>query len=72
MLQLPAVRNIWNLHSLHGLATLNAEITRQAEMIAYNNVFKLLMVLTLAIIPLILMLRNQGSAGGETPAAALD
>ena len=37
-----------------GLAALNAEITRQAAMIAYIDVFKLLMVMTLALIPLLL------------------
>jgi MFS transporter, DHA2 family, multidrug resistance protein len=69
MLRLPAVRHIWDLHSLHGLAALNAEITRQAEMIAYNNVFRLLMVLTLALIPLLLILRNNRGSEGETPVA---
>jgi len=71
MLRLPNVQAIWNLHTLHGLAALNAEITRQAEMIAYNNVFKLLMVLTLAIVPLILMLR-QARETASGPPAALD
>jgi MFS transporter, DHA2 family, multidrug resistance protein len=40
----------------HGLAALNASVTRQAEMIAYNNDFKLLLVLSLAILPLVLLL----------------
>jgi DHA2 family multidrug resistance protein len=39
-----------------GLAALNASVTRQAEMIAYNNDFKLLLVLTVAILPLVLLL----------------
>jgi DHA2 family multidrug resistance protein len=40
-----------------GLAALNAEVTRQAQMIAYNDDFKLMFVITLALIPLVLLLR---------------
>ena len=40
-----------------GLAALNAAVTRQAQMIAYNDDFKLMFVLTLALIPLVLLLR---------------
>jgi DHA2 family multidrug resistance protein len=42
-----------------GMALLNLDITRQAAMIAYINVFWLLSVLSLAVIPLVLMLRAQ-------------
>jgi DHA2 family multidrug resistance protein len=69
MLQLPNIEKTWNLHTVQGLATLNAEITRQAEMIAYIDVFKLLMVLTIAIIPLLLLLRVRRSARTGPPAA---
>ena len=40
-----------------GLAALNAAVTRQAQMIAYNDDFKLMFVMTLALIPLVLLLR---------------
>ena len=40
-----------------GLAALNAAVTRQAQMIAYNDDFKLMFLLTLALIPLVLLLR---------------
>jgi DHA2 family multidrug resistance protein len=40
------------------LARMNAMVTRQAEMIAYNNDFKMMLVLTLATIPLVLFLRK--------------
>jgi len=40
-----------------GLAALNATVTRQAQMIAYNDDFKLMFWLTLALIPLVLLLR---------------
>ncbi len=41
-----------------GLAQLNELVTRQASMIAYNNDFKLMMILTLFAIPLVLLLKN--------------
>jgi len=44
--------------SLHTLAGLNATVTEQASMIAYNNDFQLMMVLSLAAIPLVLLLRK--------------
>ncbi len=42
----------------HGLAALNALITRQAQMVAYVDDFKALLLVTLAVIPLILILRS--------------
>jgi MFS transporter, DHA2 family, multidrug resistance protein len=44
--------------SLHTLAGLNATVTEQGSMIAYNNDFKLMMVLSLAAIPLVILLRK--------------
>jgi DHA2 family multidrug resistance protein len=40
------------------LAALNASVTAQAAMIAYNNDFKLMMVLTLCAVPLVALLRG--------------
>jgi DHA2 family multidrug resistance protein len=49
--------------TLHTLAGLNATVTEQAAMIAYNNDFQLLIVLSLAAIPLVVLLRKgRGSA----------
>ena len=48
----------WNLHTTAGLSALNAEITRQATMISYVDVFVLLMVLTIALMPLLLLLKD--------------
>jgi DHA2 family multidrug resistance protein len=47
--------------SLRTLAALNATVTEQAAMIAYNNDFKLMMVLSLAAVPLVLLLRKGGA-----------
>jgi MFS transporter, DHA2 family, multidrug resistance protein len=68
-LDLPNV-HAWSLHSQAGLAALNAEITRQASMIAYIDVFVLLMFLTLGTIPLLLLLND--TRGTKAEASALE
>jgi MFS transporter, DHA2 family, multidrug resistance protein len=50
-----------------GLAALDASVTRQAAMIAYNNDFKLLMVLSLATLPLVLLLSPRRPGAGDAP-----
>jgi len=44
--------------SFHALAGLNATVTQQAAMIAYNNDFRLMMMLSLAAIPVVFLLRK--------------
>jgi DHA2 family multidrug resistance protein len=39
------------------MAALNAEVTRQAAMIAYLDDFRLMMALTIAVMPLLLFIR---------------
>lgn len=46
------------LHSAAGLEGLNGEITRQATMVAYIDDFKLMLIVTLACIPMLLLLRQ--------------
>jgi DHA2 family multidrug resistance protein len=46
--------------SLRTMAGLNATVTEQAAMIAYNNDFKLMLLLSLAAIPLVFLLRKGG------------
>lgn len=48
---------MWDANSLQALAALNAEVTRQAAAIAYINDFWLMMWLTLAALPLLLLFR---------------
>jgi MFS transporter, DHA2 family, multidrug resistance protein len=57
-----------------GLAMLNAEVTRQAAMIAYVDDFKLMLILTLAVIPLLWMIKPaKKKAGASEPVhAAMD
>lgn len=47
-----------------GLALLDAEINRQALMIAFIDDFHIMMMVTLAALPLVLLLRKARSAGG--------
>jgi MFS transporter, DHA2 family, multidrug resistance protein len=55
------------LTTTHGLAMLNHGVTDQAAMIAYNNDFKLMMMLTLCVIPLVLLLRSGSRKKDDTP-----
>ena len=47
----------WDLSEASGLVALDAEITRQATMIAYNNSSYLIPIVGLLVIPLLLLLR---------------
>ena len=53
-----------------GLAMLDAEINRQATMIAFIDDFHLMMLVTLAAMPLVLLLRKARPAPGAPPAHA--
>jgi MFS transporter, DHA2 family, multidrug resistance protein len=55
-LQMPDVAAHLDTHSELGRALLDAIVSKQAAMIAYLNDYKLLMVLTLAMVPLVLMI----------------
>ncbi|KFN43569.1 DHA2 family efflux MFS transporter permease subunit [Arenimonas oryziterrae] len=61
----------WDTATASGVMALNAEISRQAAVIAYVNDFWLLMVLTLAALPLVWLLKVDAAAG-PAPAPVLD
>ncbi len=48
----------WNMATLAGRTALNDEITRQSTVIAYNNDFRLMMLLAAGAIPFLLLLRR--------------
>ena len=52
-----AIGGLYNLANLDGISALNAEITRQASMIAYIDDYWLMMILTIAAVPLLVMMR---------------
>ena len=68
-LKAPGYPALWSPDTTSGLAALNEELTRQAQMIAYLDDFKLLMWVTLAALPLIVLLRKNRR---PIPKAALE
>jgi DHA2 family multidrug resistance protein len=69
--QAPHLALPYSLTSQPGVAALNAEVTRQAQMIAYIDNFYLMMLIILASLPLLLLLRRPRRTLGE-PAVALE
>ncbi len=60
------VHRIWNMTTALGRAALDAEITRQAAIIAYVDDYKFMMLIALAAMPIVFLLRKgaaQGTAG---------
>ena len=57
--QAPYLAAPFSLSTPSGMAALNAEVTRQAAMVAYIDDFKLMMLIALASVPLLLLLREE-------------
>ncbi len=55
--QTGATLRFWNPWSTQGAAMLNEEITRQAQIIAYVDDFKLMLILAIVTLPLVLLTR---------------
>jgi DHA2 family multidrug resistance protein len=55
------VHEMRNLTSTAGLIAMNGDVTQQATMMAYNNVFKLMFILSMLCVPLVLLLRRAGA-----------
>jgi DHA2 family multidrug resistance protein len=62
----------FDLSSVSGLSALNGEITRQATMIAYIDDFKLMLIITIACMPMLLLMRKPKGVAGGAPHAAVD
>ena len=60
------IAQYWNPLTAAGRAALDAVVTRQAQIIAYIDDYKLLMIATLAVIPLLLVFqKSSGDAGAD-------
>src|ERR1700752_1480607 len=73
--QAPYLAAPFSLGTPSGIAALNAEVTRQAAMVAYIDDFKLIMLISLASLPLLLLLREarrRPSPATPTVTAAAD
>jgi DHA2 family multidrug resistance protein len=73
----PAVHDPTSLYDMAtqaGPALINGEITRQASMIAYVDDYRLMMLLTLAVIPMLLLIRppKAAAAPAQVDHAALE
>ena len=60
------------IHGTAELLALNGRVTRQAAMIAYNNDFKLMMLVTIAVIPLLLFMRPVAKQTGPKEVAIME
>jgi DHA2 family multidrug resistance protein len=73
--QAPYLVAPYSLSTPSGMAALNAEVTRQAAMVAYIDDFKLIMLIALTCLPLLLLLhdaRRRPRAVATSAAAADD
>jgi DHA2 family multidrug resistance protein len=61
----PMIAQFWNPLTAAGRAALDAVITRQAQIIAYIDDYQLLMIATLAVIPLLIVFRKSPAGGAD-------
>ena len=61
----PAVTQFWNPLTAAGRAALDGMITQQAQVIAYIDDYKLLMIATLAVIPLLIVFKKARGVGAD-------
>ena len=59
----PQIAHFWNPVTAAGRAALDSLITGQAQIIAYIDDYKLLMIATLAVIPLLLVFKRSSGSG---------
>ena len=59
----PNVAHFWSPFTAAGRAALDAVITQQAQIIAYMDDYKLLMIATLAVLPLLIVFRKPKAVG---------
>src|SRR6266481_6015374 len=68
----PAIAQFWNPATDAGRAALDAMITLQAQIIAYIDDFKLMMIVTLAAIPLLIAFKTAPARGGQDRALVVE
>ncbi len=71
-LESPAVHHFWSPLTAAGQAALNEVVTRQAEIIAFIDDYKLLMIATLVVMPLLMVFRRAARASAPDHAVALE
>jgi DHA2 family multidrug resistance protein len=68
----PSIAQFWNPFTAAGRTALDAVITQQAQIIAYIDDYKLLMIATLAVIPLLIVFKQASDGGGKDHAIAME
>lgn len=68
----PMVARLWNPLTTAGSAALNGVITDQAQIIAYIDDYKLLMIATIMVIPLLIVFRRVQRGGADDHAVVLE
>jgi MFS transporter, DHA2 family, multidrug resistance protein len=71
-LENPDVTHFWSPFTAAGRAALDAMITQQAQIIAYIDDYKLLMIATLAVLPLLMIFTASSRAKGAPHAAVAE
>jgi DHA2 family multidrug resistance protein len=61
----PSIAQFWNPLTAAGRAALDAMITQQAQIIAYIDDYKLLMIATLAVVPLLVVFQKSAQRDGH-------
>jgi MFS transporter, DHA2 family, multidrug resistance protein len=64
MFEAPTISQFWNPLTAAGRAALDAVVTQQAQIIAYIDDYKLLMIATLAVLPLLIVFKKPSGGGG--------
>jgi MFS transporter, DHA2 family, multidrug resistance protein len=67
----PVVNKFWSPVTAAGRAALEAVVTQQAQIIAYIDDYKLLMIATLAVVPLLIVFTKSVDRGGDHAAVEL-
>jgi MFS transporter, DHA2 family, multidrug resistance protein len=65
----PHLASTFSLSSPSAVAALNAEVTRQAGMVSYIDVYRLMMLIVIVTIPLLLLVRRADAARPKAAAA---
>jgi MFS transporter, DHA2 family, multidrug resistance protein len=68
----PNIARFWNPFTAAGRAALDAIITQQAQIIAYIDDYKLLMIATLVVIPLLIVFKRTSDGSGEDHTVAME
>jgi MFS transporter, DHA2 family, multidrug resistance protein len=68
----PMITRFWNPGTAAGRAALDAVITRQAQIIAYIDDYKLLLIATLAAIPLLLVFKKPSGSNAPAHSTAVE